>query len=113
MSYNNEVALVKNAMDAEYAKKTDIPEDVSDLTDTQHLLVGGFSGSYNDLTNKPTIPTKTSDLTNDSGFLTSHQNISGKADSSDFDTLEVTITYTDDSTETCEIYVVPQQTNSS
>jgi len=26
------------------------------------------------------IPTKTSDLTNDSGFLTSHQNISGKAD---------------------------------
>ena len=30
------------------------------------------SGSYNDLSNKPTIPSKTSDLTNDSGFLTSH-----------------------------------------
>jgi len=30
--------------------------------------------------NKPTIPTKTSQLTNDSGFLTSHQDISGKAD---------------------------------
>lgn len=29
-----------------------------------------FSGSYNDLTNKPNIPTKTSDLTNDSGFIT-------------------------------------------
>jgi len=29
-----------------------------------------FSGDYNDLTNKPTIPTKTSDLTNDSGFIT-------------------------------------------
>ena len=29
-----------------------------------------FSGSYNDLANKPTIPTKTSDLTNDSGFTT-------------------------------------------
>lgn len=29
-----------------------------------------FSGSYNDLLNKPTIPTKTSDLTNDSEFLT-------------------------------------------
>jgi len=27
-----------------------------------------FSGSYNDLSNKPTIPTKVSDLTNDSGF---------------------------------------------
>jgi hypothetical protein len=28
-----------------------------------------FSGSYTDLTNKPTIPSKTSDLTNDSGFI--------------------------------------------
>ena len=30
-----------------------------------------FSGSYNDLSNKPTIPTKTSDLQNDSGYITS------------------------------------------
>lgn len=30
-----------------------------------------FSGSYNDLSDKPTIPTKVSDLTNDSGFITS------------------------------------------
>lgn len=29
-----------------------------------------FSGSYTDLSNKPTIPTKTSQLTNDSGFKT-------------------------------------------
>lgn len=29
-----------------------------------------FSGDYGDLSNKPTIPTKTSELTNDSGFLT-------------------------------------------
>ena len=29
-----------------------------------------FSGSYNDLTNKPSIPTKTSQLTNDSNFAT-------------------------------------------
>lgn len=29
-----------------------------------------FSGSYNDLTDKPNIPSKTSDLTNDSGFIT-------------------------------------------
>ena len=29
-----------------------------------------FSGSYNDLTNKPTIPTTTSELTNDSNFVT-------------------------------------------
>lgn len=31
-----------------------------------------FSGDYNDLTNKPTIPSKTSDLTNDSGYITGY-----------------------------------------
>jgi penicillin V acylase-like amidase (Ntn superfamily) len=31
----------------------------------------GFDGDYNSLTNTPSIPTLTSDLTNDSGFLTS------------------------------------------
>lgn len=30
-----------------------------------------FSGAYDDLTGKPTIPTATSELTNDSGFITS------------------------------------------
>lgn len=34
------------------------------------LKTVAFTGSYNDLLNKPTIPTKTSDLTNDSDFLT-------------------------------------------
>ena len=42
-----------------------------------------FSGNYNDLTNKPTIPTKVSDLPNDSGYLTEHQDISGKVDKVD------------------------------
>lgn len=30
----------------------------------------GFSGDYNDLKNKPTIPTKVSQLTNDKGYIT-------------------------------------------
>lgn len=30
-----------------------------------------FSGNYNDLTNKPTIPTNTNQLTNGAGFITS------------------------------------------
>lgn len=33
-----------------------------------------FSGSYNDLTDKPSIPNATSDLTNDSGFITNAVN---------------------------------------
>jgi hypothetical protein len=75
------------------------------------LATVATSGSYNDLSNKPTIPTKVSDLTNDSGFtsnagtitgitmngvskgtsgvvnlgtvITAHQDISGKANASD------------------------------
>lgn len=34
---------------------------------------------YNNLTNRPTIPTATSDLTNDSGFITSSGSITGNA----------------------------------
>jgi hypothetical protein len=49
----------------------------NDLTDKPP---SSFSGSYTDLTNKPTIPTLTSQLTNDSGFLTSvPTNITGNA----------------------------------
>ena len=43
----------------------DVPADAV-FTDTV------FSGNYNDLTNTPTIPSKTSDLTNDSGFITGY-----------------------------------------
>ena len=35
----------------------------------------GFSGNYNDLTNKPSIPANTSDLNNDSGFITSNVSV--------------------------------------
>lgn len=52
-----------------------------------------FSGDYNDLTNKPFIPTKTSELTNDAGFLTEHQDISGKLDKTG-DAANTTVTFT-------------------
>ena len=44
---------------------------INNKANTADLAAVAFSGSYNDLTNKPTIPAKTSDLTNDSGFITS------------------------------------------
>ena len=49
-------------------------DDELDLkADTADLAEVATSGSYNDLSNKPSIPTKTSELTNDSGFITSAQ----------------------------------------
>lgn len=53
------------------------------------------TGDYNDLDNTPTIPTLTSELTNDSGFLTQHQDISGKVDYSDLATVATSGDYTD------------------
>lgn len=57
------------------AKIKNIPTALSQLTDDVGLGNKAdrselFSGSYNDLTDKPTIPTATSQLTNDSGFIT-------------------------------------------
>ena len=57
------------------------------LTDEQKELArtnigagtSNFDGKYSSLTGIPTIPTKTSQLQNDSGFLTEHQDISGLA----------------------------------
>lgn len=47
------------------------------------LKTVAFTGSYTDLLNKPTIPTKTSDLNNDSNFLTQHQPLDGYAKKTD------------------------------
>ena len=43
----------------------------SDYATLSGLSTVATSGSYNDLSNKPTIPSKTSDLTNDLGFISS------------------------------------------
>ena len=65
--------------DAGYIKgytETDptVPGHVKNITTTDILNwnnKSNFSGNYNDLSNKPTIPTTTSQLTNDSNFITS------------------------------------------
>lgn len=80
-------------MAQEYVTKDDITE-MSSHIDSESIHVtseekerwnnkSNFSGAYEDLTGRPTIPSKTSQLTNDSNFLTEHQDISGKQDKTD------------------------------
>ena len=57
-----------------YYDKTEVDDLLDDKADTSSLANVAFSGSYTDLINKPTIPTKTSDLQNDSGFITNTVN---------------------------------------
>lgn len=57
-----------------YYNKTEVDELLDDKADISDLSDVAFSGSYTDLTNKPTIPTKVSDLQNDSGFITNTVN---------------------------------------
>lgn len=95
---------VQTSLDS-YAKKTDLSSYQTKLTfdstpmanssnpvtsggvktaldkkaDTSSLKTVATSGSYNDLTNRPTIPTvptKVSAFTNDAGYLTAHQSLS-------------------------------------
>ncbi|RYY51284.1 MAG: hypothetical protein EOO06_00720 [Chitinophagaceae bacterium] len=46
---------------------------LADQKDIQTLQQNSFSGDYNALSNKPVIPTSTSQLTNNSGYVTSSQ----------------------------------------
>ena len=52
-----------------YYNKQDINNFLSSKADISSLSQVAFSGKYDDLLNKPTIPTKTSDLENDSEFI--------------------------------------------
>ena len=47
------------------------PVNWSDILNKPTFATVATSGSYNDLSDKPTIPTTTSQLTNDSNFITS------------------------------------------
>ena len=84
----------------------DVPNNLSDLADDEsHRLVtdaekatwnakSDFSGSYNDLTDKPT---NVSEFTNDAGYLTEHQDLSGYALKTEIPSVEglATETYVD------------------
>ena len=77
--------------DLHYHDNKEILDGITEAKITSWDNKSNFSGNYNDLTNKPNIPTKTSELENDStfvtnteldskGYLTEHQDISGKVD---------------------------------
>ena len=70
-------------------------EPIANAEQIGNLSTVATSGSYNDLDDKPTIPTNTSDLNNDSGFLTEHQDISGKANTSDLAKVATSGSYND------------------
>lgn len=121
--FNPSDYYTKNAIDlklVDYALVTDIPSLVGYATESwvnsqgflkEHqsleayaLKTELFSGDYNDLSNKPVIPVVPSNVsafTNDAGYLTQHQDISGKAnigsvgDSKDANTIYGSKAYAD------------------
>ena len=86
---NATIKLVQDGISSFIGDAPDTLDTLEEIaTKIQELDNIGFSdvalsGDYNDLTNKPTIPTvptNVSSFTNDAGYLTSHQDISGKQD---------------------------------
>ena len=74
-------AYTKAETDALLATKANESE-LSDYATVESLATVATTGSYNDLSNKPvipTVPTNVSAFTNDAGYLTQHQDISGLA----------------------------------
>lgn len=53
-----------------YAKAEYVEEELAGKANYEDLSRVAITGSYNDLTNKPSIPSNVSDLVNDTGFVT-------------------------------------------
>ena len=74
----NQKANIEHNHDTKYASKTNehthsnkaILDDITQTKIEEWNNKSNFDGDYNNLTNKPTIPNKTSQLTNDSNFVT-------------------------------------------
>ena len=89
---NKADVYTKEEVDAKVANVSDI--DISGkqdaIADLEAIRSGAAAGAtavqpaaLGDYALSSAVPTKTSELTNDSGFLTAHQDISGKADKAD------------------------------
>ena len=68
------------------------------ISNNNEISVDTTELSYNDLQDKPiipTVPTNVSAFNNDAGYLTAHQDISGKANSADLATVATSGSYND------------------
>ena len=73
--------------DAHYPSEKLVKTSLDAKANSSSLSTVATSGSYNDLTNKPSIPTKVSDLQNDAGYLDSND-VGAVALSNDYDDLD-------------------------
>ena len=64
-----DTAIAENASDLN-SHASDKEIHITEAERTAWNAKSEFDGNYNSLTNKPTIPSKTSELTNDSGYMT-------------------------------------------
>ena len=69
----NELSKKANSSDLHSHSNKTVLDGITSAKVNEWNNKSTFSGNYNDLTNKPTIPTKTSQLTNDSNFATTSQ----------------------------------------
>jgi hypothetical protein len=76
--YGGDVSQIQRDLNT-HTSNTDIHVTAADKARWDAGSGSGFSGDYNDLTNKPTIPSKTSDLTNDSGFISQIKTINNQS----------------------------------
>ena len=72
----------------DYYTKSEIDQKIADVASGGEIDLSEYALSAD-------IPTKTSDLTNDSGFITSHQDISGKVDRTDLADVAISGDYND------------------
>ena len=76
--YGGDVSQIQRDLNT-HTSNTDIHVTAADKARWDAGSGSGFSGDYNDLINKPDIPTKTSDLTNDSGFINQIKTINNES----------------------------------
>lgn len=76
-TFNEVIAFLDGIQDTQDLSSiiASIEQQVAGKMDKVTLATVATSGDYNDLNNKPAIPTKTSELTNDSTFITSSDNV--------------------------------------